>query len=97
MNEDLLRGALAKIAHPNGEGDIVSAGIVDEIEIEGGEITVVLKLGGFDRDARHELEDSVRSALGAVEGVEEVLLEVEVDDHFREETLVRLLDVVVGC
>lgn len=79
MNEQ-IRLALSKIPNPNGEGDLISTGVVSEIEIDGAEVTIVLKLGGFDRDTRHGLEDAARNAAGAVEGVEEILLEVEVDD-----------------
>ncbi|MCB9527023.1 MAG: DUF59 domain-containing protein [Myxococcales bacterium] len=42
---------------------MVSAGRVSGIEIEGGEVTVVLTLDGFDRDARHAIEDAVLGAL----------------------------------
>lgn len=80
MDETGIRALLAQVKTPDGAGDIVAAGWVDEIEIDGGEVTVVLKFEGVDRDARHAIEDQVLSTLTGAEGIEEVLIEVEVAD-----------------
>ncbi|MCB9535787.1 MAG: Mrp/NBP35 family ATP-binding protein [Myxococcales bacterium] len=80
MNEDQIKALLSEVPAPGGEGDIVSAGIVGEVEVDGGEVVVVLRFEGIDRDARHALEDQVRTRLGNTPGVEELFLEVEVPD-----------------
>jgi ATP-binding protein involved in chromosome partitioning len=81
MNEERIKELLAGIASPTGDGDLVSDGVVTEVEVEGdGIVTVVLTFDGVDRQVRHELEDQVRSLLAGTEGITEVYLEVEVPD-----------------
>ncbi len=59
MNEDRIKSLLAAVSLPDVDDDIVAAGRVGEIEIDGGEVTVVLTLDGYDREARHAIEDAV--------------------------------------
>ncbi len=80
MDEEKVRAILAGIAHPAAETNIVEAGMISEVEIDGGEVTVVLHFEGVPREKRHALEDEVRNTLSEAEGVEEVMIEVEVGD-----------------
>ena len=63
MDADQVREVLKTIGAPDGR-DIVSAGIVSEVEIEGEETFVVLAFDGVDRKLRHSIEDQVRNLLG---------------------------------
>ncbi len=79
MNRETIEQRLAAVALPGHDEDLVAAGRVSEIEIDGGEVTVVLALDGFDREARHAIEDAVLAALEGQEGVDDVLIEVELE------------------
>lgn len=72
-----IRSALVQVLDPQGGGDIVSRGLVGEVEVEGDEATIVLSLDR-PRDAaeRAELEDRVRAAVEAVPGVASCLVDV---------------------
>lgn len=80
MNAEEIKKRLATVALPSGGEDLVAAGRVSEIEIDGGEVTVVLTLDGFDREARHQIEDAVLAALDGQPGIDDVLIEVEVEE-----------------
>lgn len=80
MDAEKVKALLTAVKLPGGGEDVVSAGRVNEIEIEGGEVTVVLTLDGFDRDARHAIEDAVLGALRGQPGVDDVLIEVELEE-----------------
>ncbi len=79
MDADAVREALKAIEGPDGT-DIVAAGIVGDVEIEGEETYVVLSFDGVDRQHRHAIEDQVRGTLAHTEGLGEVFVEVEVGD-----------------
>ena len=80
MDKTSVEEALKTIMGPTEGEDIVTAGIVQEVEVEGGEVTVVLSFRGVTREQRHLIEDEVRSVLSDTEGVEEVMVDVEVED-----------------
>lgn len=79
MDEAKVKALLAGIEAPGG-GDLMSRGMVSEVEVDGGEVTVVLRFEGVGREQRHDVEDAVRGLLSRTEGVAEVLVEVEVVD-----------------
>jgi ATP-binding protein involved in chromosome partitioning len=72
-----IRAALARIDGPGGQ-DIVSAGFVGEVEVEGGAVTVILRFAGQPRDVRHGIEDRVQTLLDGLPGVTDVLVDIEV-------------------
>ncbi|MBU0553169.1 Mrp/NBP35 family ATP-binding protein [Myxococcota bacterium] len=75
---EAIKARLAQIRAPKGEGDLVSAGFISEVELEAGEATVVLRFEGVEKATRHQVEDEVRRAVAEVEGVVEVFVESEV-------------------
>jgi len=77
MNRETIEELLTTVALPGQDEDLVASGRVSEIEIDGGEVTVVVTLDGFDREARHAIEDAVLAALGGQDGIDDVLVEVE--------------------
>jgi ATP-binding protein involved in chromosome partitioning len=78
VDEAAVRKGLATIAGPDGR-DIVASGIVSEIEIDEGNVTVILKFSGLARDVRHGIEDRVQTLLDAMPGVVDALVDVEVE------------------
>lgn len=79
IDEARVRELLTQIDAPKG-GNVISAEIVRGVEIEGSEVIVTLHMGGIDRDARHALEDGIYDLIVAEDGVDDVLIETEVDD-----------------
>lgn len=78
VSEAQVREALSRIEGPGGR-DIVSAGFVPTIEVDGGAVTVILRFARIERDVRHGIEDRVQTALDALPGVTDVLVDVEVE------------------
>ncbi|MEE2788133.1 MAG: Mrp/NBP35 family ATP-binding protein [Myxococcota bacterium] len=72
--------ALRAVKQPGQATDIVTGGWVIDIEFDGAETVVLLKVSGLDRTARHALEDQVTAAVSNLEGLHEVAVEIEVDD-----------------
>jgi len=74
-----IREALKAITVPETGDDIVSAGVVSDVELDGGEATVVLSFSGWQRAARHAVEDAVESRLSGLEGITDVTVDVIVE------------------
>jgi ATP-binding protein involved in chromosome partitioning len=80
MDISKVKTLLAGIKVPGAEQDIADAGVITEVEFEGGELTVVLHFADVTREDRHHVEDAVVARLQGQEGVTEVFVEVEVDN-----------------
>jgi ATP-binding protein involved in chromosome partitioning len=78
IDADGVRTALARIEGPGGQ-NIVAAGFVSEVEVDGGAVTVILKFAGQPRDVRHGIEDRVQTLLDGLPGVTDVLVDIEVE------------------
>ena len=64
--------ALASVQDPELHRDIVSRNMVRELPIEGGTVSFELVLTTPACPLREEIDTDVRTALGAVPGVEEI-------------------------
>lgn len=80
MNESTIKQTLATIMIPGSEKDLVTAGVVGDIEIADGEVSISLTLEGMDLQTRHTLEDEITDLLEAIDGIDEVLLDVVSSD-----------------
>ena len=80
MDSNGIRAALSDVPAPDGKVSIVTAGIVGDIEFEGGAVRVVLRFGEITREARHAIEDRVHDVVEKMEGVTDVTLSVEVEE-----------------
>lgn len=80
MDASKVKALLAGLTIPGSDQDIVDSGILTEVEFEDGELTVVLRFKGVERDVRHTVEDRVVSILEKQDGVSEVFVEIEVDN-----------------
>ncbi len=79
MNRDTISKLLTAVALPGHDEDLVASGRISEVEIDGGEVTVVVTLDGFDREARHTIEDAIVATLDGQDGIDDVLVEVEME------------------
>ena len=71
---------LGEIKWPGDSKSLIDRQCVGEIEVEDHEVIIELNLSGLSRAQRHELEDEVTQKVAALEGVEEVSLDVSSDD-----------------
>ncbi len=69
--KDIL-AALGAITAPSGGGDIVSAGMVRALVIEGGQVRFVIEGAGESAEQLESLAAAARAALAALDGVEGV-------------------------
>ena len=67
-----ILAALGGIDAPSGGGDIVSAGMVRALVIEGGRVRFVLEGASLGGAALEALADAAREALARIEGIDEV-------------------------
>ena len=75
------REALAQITPEGAERDIVSAEQLQSLRVEGDQAYLTLSFKEpLSRDARHAIEDRAYDALVALEGIEDVEIEVEVPE-----------------
>jgi ATP-binding protein involved in chromosome partitioning len=77
MDEQVILKALESVTVPGTSSSLVGSDHLGEIEFEGNEVIVTLKLDGVSRDGRHQLEDEVTKLVSTVDGVEDVSIEIE--------------------
>jgi ATP-binding protein involved in chromosome partitioning len=77
-DELTLRDALRRVRYPGFSRDIVSFGLVKEIRIEGGNVTVQLVLTTSEPAIARQIRDEAHAALAAVRGVDDVEVKVDV-------------------
>jgi len=78
MTKEEITALLATVAHPEAEGDIVSSGMVDELDVSGDKVRFVLKTGR----PRDPFAPAVKKA--AVAAIAEVFPEAEVTALIKE-------------
>ena len=75
--EQRVRERLARVEDPKGGGNLISLGMVHEVEVQGSEVTVVLAMEGpRSPEDRAALEDLVRTAVMSVEEAGDCLVDV---------------------
>jgi ATP-binding protein involved in chromosome partitioning len=80
LNPEGIRNILRKVKYPGFTRDIVSFGIVKDIEIEGSKVKVFLLLPKPDEKLESEIKESVRKTLLESPGVSEVDISVGARD-----------------
>ena len=78
MNEEIIRNALKTVRYPGFSRDIVSFGIVREISVANGIVTVRLALTTADAEVPGKLREACEKALSAVPGVVKAVVEVSI-------------------
>jgi ATP-binding protein involved in chromosome partitioning len=74
LSADAIRNELKRIAAPDGRGNIVSAGLVSDIAITGGEVMFALNASPQHMKAMEQLRDVVEQAVKAIPGVTRALV-----------------------
>jgi ATP-binding protein involved in chromosome partitioning len=74
LSADIIRTELKRIAAPDGRGNIVSAGIVTDIAVNGGDVMFALNASPPHMKAMEQLRDVVEKAVKAIPGVTRALV-----------------------
>jgi ATP-binding protein involved in chromosome partitioning len=74
LTADQVLGELKRIAAPDGRGNIVSAGLVSDIVINGSEVTFALTASPQHMRAMEQLQPVVQKAVAAMPGVSRALV-----------------------
>jgi ATP-binding protein involved in chromosome partitioning len=74
LTADLIRNELKRIAAPDGRGSIVSAGLVSDIAITGGEVMFALTASPQHMKAMEQLRDVVEKSVKAIPGVTRAII-----------------------
>jgi ATP-binding protein involved in chromosome partitioning len=74
LTPDRIRDELKRIAAPDGRGNIVSAGLVSEIAVNGGEVMFALNASPQHMKAMEKLRGVVETAVNAIPGVSRALV-----------------------
>lgn len=80
MTEDLIREKLKEVKYPGFSRDIVSFGLVQNVWIEGGDVTVKLSLATRDPKIPDQIHRDTRAVLEAIDGVGNVHVEFDIKD-----------------
>jgi ATP-binding protein involved in chromosome partitioning len=81
--EDAVRKALRTVSAPDGDEDVIAAGLVSSVTVTDGTVTVDPTLSGMEPATADTLSDRIRTAVLECGGVEEVRIETDIaePDH----------------
>ena len=79
INREQILAALSKVQEPELHQDLVSLGMIRDIQIEGGKISLVIMLTTPACPLRGRIEKEAREALFSIPGVETVSLKLDSD------------------
>ncbi|GCF15256.1 ATP-binding protein [Haloarcula mannanilytica] len=81
--EDAVREALRTVSAPDGDGDVIAAGLVASVTVADGTVSVETALSGMDPATADALADRMRAAVLECSGVEQVRVNTDVaaPDH----------------
>ena len=94
VTEEQVRAALAGIIDPHLEKDLMSAGVIDDIVVEeNGRVVIKVTLGYPALGYHTQLSEAIKSALSKLDGVSDVLLNIDTAIASRSvQAGVKLLD-----
>lgn len=86
LTEDLIREKLQEVKYPGFSRDIVSFGLVQQVWIEGDNVTVKLSLATRDPQIPDQIHRDSRAVLEAIEGIGDVHVEFDIKDPPQQAT-----------
>ena len=78
LDEQSLRDALRRVKYPGFSRDIVSFGLVKEIQINGADVAVQMVITTSEPRVAQQIRDEAREALAAVSGVSNVDVRIDI-------------------
>ena len=80
MNPDLIRDALRTIRYPGFSRDIVSFGLVKDIQIDGENLRVRLEIQTRDAEIPQQIFKNCHEVLAQVPGISRVVVDIDIKD-----------------
>jgi metal-sulfur cluster biosynthetic enzyme len=87
ISEAAVREALGRVEDPELGIDVVNLGLVYDVALDGPRVTVQMTLTTIGCPAAGEIEAQTRAAIGAVAGVEQVVVDWTFDPPWTPELL----------
>jgi ATP-binding protein involved in chromosome partitioning len=82
-----IRQILREISHPTQAGDLISTSCVQNVEFDGGEVSLTLSFEDtVSRADRHETEDLIYDKLVHLEEIDDVEIEVEISETMNQDS-----------
>ncbi len=79
-DEQSVRQTLSTVKYPGFSRDIVSFGLIEQINVDGGRVEVLISFATRDAKVPEQIDKEARAALEAMDGVEEVRLEFDIKE-----------------
>ncbi|MGG1216515.1 metal-sulfur cluster assembly factor [Priestia endophytica] len=94
--EEVIMEALENVIDPELGVDIVNLGLVYGVEEDKGTVFVTMTLTSIGCPLAGMLSDQVKTALGAVEGVEDVEVNIVFDPPWSKDRMTRYAKIALG-
>lgn len=78
MNKEQIKDALKTVKFPGFSRDIVSFGLVREVEFEAGKVQVGIEITTADARVPEQIAADIKAKVGAMDGVEDVKVRMEI-------------------
>lgn len=76
MNEESIKQALSQVKYPGYSRDIVSFGLIQQISVGNGAVSVHIQLTGGTPEVAHQIQDDCEKVLKGLEGIENVYVQI---------------------
>mgnify|MGYP000887870382 CR=1 FL=1 len=80
INEESVREKLRQVNYPGFSRDILSFGLVKRIEVDGGDITVLVSLATRDPAVPRAIHQGIEEALATLEGAGKIVIDFDLKD-----------------
>jgi ATP-binding protein involved in chromosome partitioning len=78
LTDAMVKGALARVKYPGFSRDIVSFGLVREVKVDGGVVSVLMQLTTADAKVPQQIKAEAEEAIRDLEGVEGVAVRIDI-------------------
>ena len=86
VNKESIKAALTAVKFPGFSRDIVSFGLVRDIQLENGNVQVTVEVTTANEDVPKQIETEIRSTLDKLQGVEAVEVQMNVTQPQNQPT-----------
>ncbi|MGK0187827.1 MAG: ATP-binding protein involved in chromosome partitioning [Verrucomicrobiales bacterium] len=80
VTEEAVRQALASVKYPGYSRDIISFGLVKEIQINGADVTVKIQIATRDPALPQQIHTDATAALGKVPGIQSAEIDIDIQE-----------------
>ena len=78
MDTESIKAALKTVKFPGFSRDIISFGLVREVELKDGEAMIGIEITTADTKIPEQIAADIKSAVGALDGIQDVKVRMEI-------------------